>query len=142
SSAHEALATDSDDPMSRDASSLVDEAVREVERVAGHDQRLESVLETLRSASLHLADAARELAAYAADLDQEGPGELTQANERLAALNGLFRVHGANSAAVVEYAGGAAKRLTELDGDDQRIDELTARLEQLGEQERALASRL
>ncbi|QZY51240.1 DNA repair protein RecN [Leucobacter tenebrionis] len=142
SSAHEALATDSDDPMSRDASSLVDEAVREVERVAGHDQRLESVLDTLRSASFQLADAARELAAYAADLDQEGPGELAQANERLAALNGLFRVYGADSAAVVEYAGDAAKRLTELDGDDERIDELTARLEQLGEQERTLASRL
>jgi DNA repair protein RecN (Recombination protein N) len=142
SSAHEALATDSDDPMSRDASSLVDEAVREVERVAGHDQRLEAVLETLRSASFQLADAARELAAYAADLDQEGPGELAQANDRLAALTGLFRVYGADSAAVVEYAADAARRLTELDGDDERIDELTARLEQLDDEERSLADRL
>lgn len=142
SSAHEALATDSDDPMSRDASSLVDEAVREVERVAGHDQRLEAVLETLRSASFQLADAARELAAYAADLDQEGPGELAQANDRLAALTGLFRMYGADSAAVVDYAADAARRLTELDGDDERIDELTARLEQLDERERSLAARL
>ncbi|QAB16896.1 DNA repair protein RecN [Leucobacter muris] len=142
SSAHEALTTDSDDPMSRDASSLVDEAVREVERVAGHDQRLEAVLETLRSASFQLADAARELAAYAADLDQEGPGELAQANDRLAALTGLFRVYGADSAAVVEYAADAARRLTELDGDDERIDELTARLEQLDDEERSLADRL
>jgi DNA repair protein RecN (Recombination protein N) len=121
--------------MSRDASSLVDEAVREVERVAGHDQRLEAVLETLRSASFQLADAARELAAYAADLDQEGPGELAQANDRLAALTGLFRVYGADSAAVVEYAADAARRLTELDGD-------AARLEQLDDEERSLADRL
>ena len=142
STAHEALATDSDDPMSRDASTLVDEAVREVERVAGHDHRLEAVLETLRSASFQLADAARELAAYAADLDQEGPGELAQANDRLAALNGLFRAYGADSAAVVAYAADAASRLTELDGDDERIDELSARLAQLDEQERSLAARL
>lgn len=142
STAHEALATDSDDPMSRDASTLVDEAVREVERVAGHDHRLEAVLETLRSASFQLADAARELAAYAADLDQEGPGELAQANDRLAALNGLFRAYGTDSAAVVAYAADAASRLTELDGDDERIDELTARLAQLDEQERSLAARL
>jgi DNA repair protein RecN (Recombination protein N) len=117
-SAHEALSSDSDDPMSRDAGGLVDEAVREVERVADHDQRLAAVLETLRGVSFQVADAARELAAYASDLDQEGPGELAAANERLAALNALFRVYGADSVAVIEYAAGAARRLTELDGDD------------------------
>lgn len=140
--AHEALSSDSDDPMSRDAGELVDEAVREVERVADHDQRLAAVLETLRSVSFQVADAARELAAYAADLDQEGPGELASANERLAALNALFRVYGADSAEVVEYAAGAARRLTELDGDDDRIDELAARLEATTARERALADRL
>lgn len=140
--AHEALSSDSDDPMSRDAGGLVDEAVREVERVADHDQRLAAVLETLRSVSFQVADAARELAAYAADLDQEGPGELASANERLAALNALFRLYGADSAAVIEYAAGAARRLTELDGDDDRIDELAARLETTTERERSLASRL
>ncbi len=141
-SAHEALSSDSDDPMSRDAGGLVDEAVREVERVADHDQRLAAVLETLRGVSFQVADAARELAAYASDLDQEGPGELAAANERLAALNALFRVYGADSVAVIEYAAGAARRLTELDGDDDLIDELAARLEATTERERSLAARL
>ncbi|QBE48519.1 DNA repair protein RecN [Leucobacter triazinivorans] len=140
--AHEALASDSDDPMARDAGGLVDEAVREIERVADHDRRLAAVLETLRGVSFQVADAARELAAYASDLDQEGPGELVSANERLAALNALFRVYGADSGEVVEYAAGASRRLAEIDGDDGRIDELTERLESTGARERALADRL
>lgn len=142
STAHEALSSDSDDPMIRDAAGLVDEALREVERVADHDRRLASVLETLRSVSFQVADAARELAAYAADLDQEGPGELASANERLAGLNTLFRAYGSDSAAVVEYAAGAARRLTELDGDDELIEELGARLETTAARERELAARL
>ncbi|MFT4233315.1 MAG: DNA repair protein RecN [Leucobacter sp.] len=142
STAHEALSSDSDDPMARDASGLIDEAVREVERVSDHDRRLSAVLEILRGVSFQVADAARELAAYAADLDQEGPGELASANERLAALNALFRAYGPDSATVVEYAAVAARRLTELDGDDELIDELTARLERTSSLEGELAGRL
>ncbi len=141
-SAHEALATESDDPMSRDAGSLVDGAVRELERVAEHDPRLATVLESLRSVSFQIADGARELAAYVDDLDQDGPGELARANERLAALAGLFRSYGADSAAVIEYSATAAARLTELDGDDERIEELAAELVAVTEREQALAERL
>ncbi|WP_427869600.1 DNA repair protein RecN [Leucobacter luti] len=142
STAHEALASESDDPLVRDATSLVDEAAKEVERVADHDERLGEVLETLRAASLQLSEAARELASYATDLDEEGPGELARANDRLADLTALFRRYGEDSAAVVEYSRVGAGRLAELDGDDERIDELAARLEAERERERALAERL
>ena len=140
--AHEALVTESDDPMSQDAASLVDTAVRELERVAAHDARLSGVLETLRSVSFQLADTARELAAYVGDLDVEGPGELARANERLAALNGLFRLYGVDSAAVIEHSGASAARLTELEGDDELIDQLAAELEETGVRERTLADQL
>lgn len=142
SAAHEALATESDDPLSRDAGGLVDSAIREVERAAGFDRRLETTLETLRSASFQIADAARELAAYAGDLDQEGPGELARANERFAMLGVLFRQYGENSSAVVEYAEAGAKRLAELDGDDATIEELAARLAAATQSEADLAARL
>lgn len=140
--AHEALATDSDDPMSRDAGNLVDAAVRELERVAAHDQRLSEVLDVLRGVSFQVADAARELAAYGADLDVDGPGELARANDRLAALTALFRMYGADSVEVIEYSARAAARLSELDGDDDRIEGLAERLEQVGAEERSLAERL
>lgn len=142
SAAHEALATDSDDPFGPDATTLVGTAQREVERVAGHDARLESVLESLQGINFQLSDAARELAAYAADLDQEGPGELARANERLAALNGLFRSFGADATEVIDYSEAGAKRLAELDGDDARIDEFSAQLATAVEREAGLAGRL
>ncbi|UOQ57777.1 DNA repair protein RecN [Leucobacter allii] len=141
-SAHEALVSDSDDPMMRDANGLVDGAVQALERVAGHDDRLAAVLETLRGVSFQLADAARELAAYGDDLDQEGPGELARANERLAALNGLFRLYGADTAAVIAYGADAASRLAELDGDDETIGELADGLERASAEEQGLAERL
>ncbi|MGW9020409.1 DNA repair protein RecN [Leucobacter chromiiresistens] len=142
SAAHEALASESDDPLARDAGGLVDEAVRELERVADFDPRLAVVVETLRGVSFQIADAATELAAYAGDLDEEGPGELARANDRLAALNGLFRLYGADSAAVIATAEAAAERLAELDGDGGLVDELAERLDAETERERALAARL
>ncbi|MBK0419883.1 DNA repair protein RecN [Leucobacter sp. CSA1] len=142
SAAHEALATDSDDPFSRDAGSLIDTAQRELERAVAHDARLEGVLEALRGLSFQVSDAARELAAYAGDLDQEGPGELARANERLAALNGLFRSYGADSAEVIAYAAAGAARLAEIDGDDEQVAELAERLDAVSQRERELAERL
>ncbi|WP_449278868.1 DNA repair protein RecN [Leucobacter sp. GX24907] len=142
STAHEALATDSDDPFSRDAGSLVDTARQEIERVVGHDAALEGMLESLRAISFQIADTARELAAYSGDLDQEGPGELERANERLAALNGLFRLYGATSEEVVKWAGESAVRLAEIDGDDERIETSEARLSELRSSEQLLAERL
>nr|WP_233614334.1 DNA repair protein RecN [Leucobacter edaphi] len=140
--AHEALVSDSDDPMARDATSLVDSAAREVERVADHDQRLAAVLETLQGASLQLSDAARELAAYAADLDEEGPGELARANARLADLTALFRLYGADSDEVIASAERSAIRLAELDGDDDRIEGLAEQLAAETAREQELAARV
>lgn len=140
--AHEALATESDDPFARDATSLADAALREIESVADVDARLSAVAETLRVASVQLADAARDLAIYAADLDADAPGELARSNERLAALNGLFRNYGDDAAAVVEHAAAGAVRLAELDGDVDRIEDLEASLADLGEREAALAVQL
>lgn len=142
STAHEALQSDSDDPMSRDASELVEEAVREVERVAEYDPKLAEIGEALRAVSFQLADAARELAAYAGDLDQEGPGELAAANERLAQLNGLFRLYGVDAEAVLAYSEAAATRLGEIDGDDERLEGLEASLVELSGREADLAAKL
>lgn len=139
SAAHESLLSESDDPMSQDAGTLVNAALREVERAAGHDRRLERIAETLRGVSFQVADAATELAAYAADLDQEGPGELARANERLADLTGLFRLYGSDSAAVIEYAAEGARRLAELDGDDDRIETLQTQLKVVTDREGELA---
>lgn len=138
----EALASESGDPLQRDAGGLVDAAAHEVERVAGLDPRLVAIAEALRSAGFQLADAARDLSAYASDLDEEGPGELARANERLAALNALFRRYGATSAEVIAHSEAASKRLLELDGEDDALEGLGAELARLRTREADLAARL
>lgn len=140
--AGEALASESDDPMLRDAGGLVDAAVQEVERVANLDPKLAEALESLRSVSFQVADIAKDLAAYASDLDEEGPGELERANERLAALNGLFRYYGATSDEVLAYGDTASRRLVELDADDDVLGGLDARVAELREREVELSARL
>ena len=137
-----ALSDESDDPYGADASGLLNAAVRDLERVADVDERLAALAETLRGLSFQVGDAARELAGYAGDLDQEGPGELARANERLAVLTGLIRAYGASSDDVFAYSRAGIERLTELDGDDERIDRCSQRLEGLRSRELELAGAL
>lgn len=142
SAALRAIADDGDDPFASDASSMVDAALREIERVVSSDTQLEALAESLRSLSFQLSDVGRELAGYASNLDQDGPGELAAANERLAALNGLLRLYGEDTAAVVAYGARSAARLDELDGDDDRIALLDRQLENAREDELGLAAQL
>lgn len=141
-SALQLLAGESDDPYARDASSLIEEALRELERVAGFDERLAGVATNLRGLSFQLGDATRELAGYVEDLDGDGPRELARANERLAVLAGLMRRYGADSDAVLEYSSRAVQRLGELEIDDERVGDLEARLADAAAEERTLADRL
>ncbi|KUF07398.1 DNA repair protein RecN [Leucobacter sp. G161] len=140
--AAEALASESDDPMQRDAGGLVDFAVQDLDRVADLDPRIAGVAEQLRSVSFQIADAAKELAAYASDLDEEGPGELARASERLAALTGLFRYYGATSEDVLAHADQASAQLLALDGDDEALGGLEARVAELRDDELQLAAQL
>lgn len=142
SAALRGLANEDDDPFAADASSLIDGALREIERVAAADSRLVSLAESLRTLSFQAADAVRELAGYASDLDQDGPGELAAANERLSQLTALLRQFGGDTAEVIEHGSAAAARLIELEGDDERIGALSAEVVEAAEAERVLADRL
>jgi len=63
---------------------------------------------------------AGELAGYADDLDAD-PLRLSAVEERRAALTALTRKYGQDVNAVLAWAEQSASRLTELDGDDERI---------------------
>lgn len=139
SAALRAIANDSDDPYAADASGLIDEALREIEKVVPSDPSLASLAESLRSLSFQVSDVGRELASYASNLDQDGPGELAAANERLAALNSLLRLYGADTSEVLAYGVSAAARLGELEGDDDRIERLESELSSVRELEKSHA---
>lgn len=142
STAHEALASESDDPFVRDATGLVAQALHEVEGFEAADDRLAAVAEALRGAGVQLAEAVRYLGSYASDLDGDATAELARANERLSQLHALFRQYGDDAASVIDFAAAGAVRLTELDGDTERVDDLEAVLAAAAERERALAATL
>jgi DNA repair protein RecN (Recombination protein N) len=126
--AHAALAGNPEDPEGIDANTLVAGAHRALEAVRSHDTALAHLTDRIGEIGILLADVAGELAGYADDLDAD-PLRLAAVEERRAALTQLVRKYGeadAGVAAVLAWAERGAVRLTELDGDDERIGELTA----------------
>ncbi|NSC20896.1 DNA repair protein RecN [Streptomyces albus subsp. chlorinus] len=126
--AHGALAGDPADPEGVDAATLVAGAHRALEAVRAHDPALAALADRLGEVHILLSDIAGELAGYADDLDAD-PLRLAAVEERRAALGQLTRKYGEDGegmAAVLAWAERSADRLTELEGDDDRIGELTA----------------
>ncbi|MFH8368087.1 DNA repair protein RecN [Streptomyces sp. NPDC018031] len=138
---HAALAGDPEDPEGIDAATLVAGAHRALEAVRSHDPALAGLADRVAEIGILLSDAAGELAGYADDLDAD-PRRLAAVEERRAALNQLTRKYGETIADVLAWAEEGAARLTELDGDDDRIGELTAERDalraELGELAQAL----
>ena len=123
--AHAALAGNPEDPEGIDAATLVAGAQRALEAVRSHDPALSALADRIGEIGILLGDVAGELAGYADDLDAD-PLRLSAVEERRATLTALTRKYGEDVASVLAWAERSAARLTELDGDDERIDELTA----------------
>ncbi|MEW1548889.1 DNA repair protein RecN [Streptomyces tsukubensis] len=139
--AHAALAGHPEDPEGVDATTLVAGAGRALDAVRSHDPALAALAERMGEISILLSDVAGELAGYADRLEAD-PLRLAAVEERRAALTALTRKYGEDIAAVAAWAEQGAARLTELDGDDDRIGELTAERDTLGAELAGLARRL
>ncbi|KNB49612.1 DNA repair protein RecN [Streptomyces caatingaensis] len=139
--AHAALAGDPEDPAGVEASSLVAGAHRALEAVRSHDPALAALADRIGEIGILLADVAGELAGYAAGLDAD-PRRLAAVEERRAALAHLTRKYGEDITAVLAWAERSAERLGELEGDDERIAELTAERDALRAELGALAQEL
>ena len=84
----------------------------------------------MAEAGYTLAEIAGDLAGYLGDLEAE-PGRLEQIAARRSRLSGLTRKYGSSVDEVLAWASTAADRLTELEGGDDRIELLEARLGEL-----------
>ncbi|MFC9749454.1 DNA repair protein RecN [Streptomyces niveus] len=123
--AHAALAGNPEDPAEGgDATTLVGGAGRALEAVRSHDPALAALADRMGEIAILLADVAGELAGYADNLDSD-PLRLAAVEERRASLTGLTRKYGQDIDGVLAWAEENAARLTELEGDDDRIGELT-----------------
>ncbi|MGW2560318.1 DNA repair protein RecN [Streptomyces sp. NPDC001514] len=139
--AHAALAGNPEDPEGVDATTLVAGAGRALDAVRSHDPALAALADRMGEISILLADVAGELAGYADNLDAD-PLRLAAVEERRAALTGLTRKYGEDINAVLAWAEESAGRLTELEGDDDRIGELTAERDALRAELSGLAQAL
>ncbi|GGZ32605.1 DNA repair protein RecN [Streptomyces avidinii] len=141
--AHAALAGNPEDPEAIDANMLVAGAHRALESVRSHDPALGALAERIGELGILLSDVAGELAGYADDLDAD-PLRLAAVEERRSALTQLTRKYGSEGTvdAVLEWAEQGAARLLELDGDDERITELTAERDGLRDELSLLAQAL
>ncbi|MDH6227644.1 DNA repair protein RecN (Recombination protein N) [Streptomyces sp. MJP52] len=139
--AHAALAGDPEDLEGVDAGSLVSGARRALEAVRSHDAALAALADRVGEIGILLADVSVELAGYADGLDAD-PIRLAAVEERRAALTQLTRKYGEDVAAVLAWAEQSAARLTELEGDDDRVGELTAERDALRAELGSLAQQL
>jgi DNA repair protein RecN (Recombination protein N) len=95
----------------------------------------------LAEASYQLTDLTADLARYLDGLDSQ-PGRLEQIAERRAQLSTLTRKYGSTCDEVLVWAADSAVRLTELGHSDERIETLTARLEELRTELTALGAQI
>lgn len=119
-SAHELLSGDGVGP---DATALLADARRALERGAARDPDLQDAADLAAELGYRVTDLAGTLSRYLADLDESGPHELAAVEERRAALAALIRAHRSVDEALVLLGAGSA-RLAELDDDGERIGRL------------------
>lgn len=108
-----------------DALGAVSSARRLLDGVREHDPEVAGLADRLAEVSYLLADVAADVSAYSTGVDTD-PVRLAHVSERRAALTTLTRKYGETIDDVLSWAADASQRLTELDGTDQRIDELRA----------------
>ncbi len=150
---------------------LLGSARQALEAASAHDPALGVLATRISEAAYLIADVAAELASYADSIEAD-PARLAVVQDRRAELTRLIRAYGSvpvpqasvgsgpapsetpgingqpgadavpELAAVLHWAKGAAARLTELDGDDDKIAGLEAAEAELAGQVRDLGSQL
>ncbi len=113
------------------AVALVESAATALAAVQDQDQELGQIAEQISSVSSLLNDAASELGIYAANLDESGPERLAEVHQRRADLERLIRLYGPDIDAVLAWAADARARLHNLQSDADRIEELSAEIDEL-----------
>lgn len=124
------------DPDNFDGSDVVGRIARasdEIARLVEHDPHLDDLRRRLAEVGMLASDLAAELSGYTADIEAD-PARLAAAQGRRAALRELTRRYGDDIDAVLRHRDTSRERLMVLQGADERITELTERVEQLAEQ--------
>ena len=123
-----ALAGDPDDPSDAGGALAAMAVARRSLEHAASDPAVEALAQRVAEVSYLVGDVGSDLARYLDDLVAD-PARLEQVSARRARLAGLTRAYGPTVDDALDWSQRAAARLTELEGSDERIEELTARLQ-------------
>ncbi len=113
-----------------DALGAVSTARKHLDGVREHDPEAAALADRLAEISYLLSDVAADVASYASGVETD-PARLAAVSERRAALTALTRKYGDDVDEVLAWAETSAAQLLELDGTDERIQELQTRRAQL-----------
>ena len=123
SEARECLSSEEAGP---DALGAVSAARKHLDGVREHDPEAAGLADRLAEVSYLLSDVAADVSSYASGLDTD-PVRLAAVSERRAALTALTRKYGETIDEVLAWAEQSAQRLLDLDGTDERIEQLRLR---------------
>ncbi len=139
--AHELLSAQNSDDAS-DVLGLLENARRQLDRVAGHDPALAPMAEAIANASFAVSEISAQLSSYLGGLDADGANELESIQQRRAELGALIRKHGQNLDETIDFLDVGSSRLLDLDNDSDRIEQLRGEVAHDRETVMALADRL
>ncbi|MFT4263710.1 MAG: DNA repair protein RecN, partial [Nocardioides sp.] len=136
--AREALSSELGTPDALGAASAARSAL---EGVRAHDAEAAALADRLSEITYLLSDLAADVASYASSVETD-PARLASVSERRAALVALTRKYGETIDDVLAWAHASSERLVELDGTDERIEELHERRARLRRELGTLAGQL
>ena len=125
-----ALSGDEDDFDVPSVVGLLGEARKALASLAERDAQAVELSTRVHEAQYLVDDVAAGVASYAADLVAD-PARLEAVGQRRAQLAGLMRKYGPGLGDVITWAQEAAGRLVRLEGSDERIEALRARIEEM-----------
>ncbi|MPZ60457.1 MAG: DNA repair protein RecN [Propionibacteriales bacterium] len=127
--------------MGSDALARLEDARKALDSVRDHDPDAARLADRVAEVTYLVADLGSDVASYASAIDSD-PARLAWVQERRAALGGLRRKYGDTIDDVLQWAADGAERLLDLDGTDQRIEELEARVAELRDRLAVVAAEL
>ncbi|MGO2779786.1 DNA repair protein RecN [Glutamicibacter arilaitensis] len=133
---------DSEDFENPGVTTLVETARGVLAQASDDDAGLAAFAERAAELGILASELSSDLAAYVADLDEEGPERLAQIEARRADLSKLMRKYAPSIDEVLAWASESRIRLEQLGGDDSRIDALEVEVVDLEHKVASLASDL
>ena len=124
--AREALSAEEADGV--DVLGLLDQARRSLQKVAAYDPNLGELSESIETLNYQVSDVAVQLSSFLATLEEDGERDLELVQERRAHLASLTRKFGPTLDDVIRLRQTGSERLSDLDGDSDRLDTLAAHI--------------